>query len=123
MQKVPAGKWLAANVCVWVSRQRRAFEMALRAFLVSSTDFRDAHFAIRNCILVHGLTHCLQGIILMSMAAVKNFAGLMISRFILGVFESVIFGGFGLIVAMWWKKEEQPWVSRPRLENILGARG
>lgn len=49
------------------------------------------------------------GIILMSMAACKSYAGLMVSRFILGLFEAVIFGGFGLIVAMWWKKEEQPW--------------
>ncbi len=52
---------------------------------------------------------CVWGIILMAMAGVKNFTGLMVSRFILGIFESVIFGGFGLIVAMWWKKEEQPW--------------
>jgi hypothetical protein len=51
-----------------------------------------------------GNTMC-WGIILCAMAGVKNFAGLMVSRFILGIFESVIFGGFGLIVAMWWKKE------------------
>ena len=49
------------------------------------------------------------GIVLMAMAGVKSFAGLMVSRFILGLAESVIFGGFGLIVSMWWKKEEQPW--------------
>lgn len=68
------------------------------------------------------------GILLLASAGVKNFAGLMVSlfalrlisaraqpfrlqivRFILGIFESCIFGGFGLIVAMWWKTGEQPW--------------
>lgn len=42
-------------------------------------------------------------------AAATNFVGLLIARFILGLFESVIFAGFGIIVAAWWTKREQPW--------------
>ncbi|BGP20610.1 hypothetical protein JCM10213_007144 [Rhodosporidiobolus nylandii] len=49
------------------------------------------------------------GIIMMAMSACKSFAGLMVARFILGLFEAVIFAGTGLFVAMWWKRNEQPW--------------
>lgn len=45
----------------------------------------------------------------MCSAASKNYAGLLVARFILGLFESVIFAGFGIIVAAWWTKSEQPW--------------
>lgn len=38
------------------------------------------------------------GVITMAMAASRNFADLMGVRFLLGLFESVIFAGFGLIV-------------------------
>lgn len=36
-------------------------------------------------------------------------SGLAAARFILGLFESIIFAGFGVIISAWWKKEEQPW--------------
>ncbi|GJN94163.1 hypothetical protein Rhopal_007237-T1 [Rhodotorula paludigena] len=49
------------------------------------------------------------GIILCASAACKDFGGLMAARFILGLFEAIIFAGAGLIVAMWWKRPEQPW--------------
>ncbi|WOO77448.1 putative transporter [Vanrija pseudolonga] len=48
------------------------------------------------------------GVITMGMAASRNFADLMGVRFMLGLFESVIFAGFGLIISMWYTREEQP---------------
>ncbi|GAA6048757.1 hypothetical protein JCM3770_003944 [Rhodotorula araucariae] len=51
------------------------------------------------------------GIILMASAACKNFAGFFAARFILGLFEAVIFAGAGLIVSAWWTRSEQPWRS------------
>ncbi|GAA5897753.1 hypothetical protein JCM5296_000872 [Sporobolomyces johnsonii] len=49
------------------------------------------------------------GIILMASAAAKNFTGIMIARFILGLFESIIFASSGIFVTMWWRRHEQPW--------------
>ncbi|WWC67173.1 uncharacterized protein I206_101080 [Kwoniella pini CBS 10737] len=48
------------------------------------------------------------GIITLCLPACKTFAQVMVVRTLLGVFESVIFAGFGLIVSMWWTREEQP---------------
>lgn len=45
----------------------------------------------------------------MCSAACKSYATLMVVRFILGLFEAVIFAGMGLIVSMWWTRREQPW--------------
>ncbi|OCF32114.1 allantoate permease [Kwoniella heveanensis BCC8398] len=50
----------------------------------------------------------LWGVITMCMAASKNYADLIGIRFLLGCFESVIFAGFGLIISMWYTREEQP---------------
>lgn len=49
------------------------------------------------------------GIILMASAGAKSFGGLLAARFILGLFESIIFAGFGTIISAWWTKDEQPW--------------
>ncbi|KAL7006707.1 hypothetical protein EMMF5_003593 [Cystobasidiomycetes sp. EMM_F5] len=49
------------------------------------------------------------GVLLMCSAACKSFATLAVVRFILGLFESIIFAGFSIIITAWWKKEEQPW--------------
>jgi hypothetical protein len=49
------------------------------------------------------------GVLLMASAAVKNYHGMLAVRFILGLFEAVIFAGMGLIVSMWWTRAEQPW--------------
>lgn len=51
---------------------------------------------------------CIWGVITMGMASSRNFADLMGIRFVLGCFESVIFAGFGLIISMWYTREEQP---------------
>lgn len=45
----------------------------------------------------------------MASAAAKNFAGLLVARFILGLFEACIFAGFGLVISAYWTKKEQTW--------------
>ncbi|GAA6020772.1 hypothetical protein JCM10207_002018 [Rhodosporidiobolus poonsookiae] len=75
MQKMPAGKYMAANCAAW-------------------------------------------GIILMCSAAAKNFAGLFVARFVLGLFEAVIFAGMGLIISAWWLKHEQGWRNAVMLSTL-----
>ncbi|KAI0601193.1 major facilitator superfamily domain-containing protein [Biscogniauxia sp. FL1348] len=48
------------------------------------------------------------GTIMLCTAAAKNFAGLAVCRFLLGVFEAVITPSFMLIVSQWFTREEQP---------------
>lgn len=40
---------------------------------------------------------------------ILSYRGLLAARFILGLFESIIFAGFGTIISAWWTKDEQPW--------------
>ncbi|ETI20187.1 hypothetical protein G647_08221 [Cladophialophora carrionii CBS 160.54] len=47
------------------------------------------------------------GAVLAAHAAARNYAGLMICRALLGVFESVVSPTLVLVVAMWYKKSEQ----------------
>ncbi|KAJ5370800.1 uncharacterized protein N7496_006892 [Penicillium cataractarum] len=47
-------------------------------------------------------------IILGCHAATKNFAGLMVARFFLGVAEASISPGFSLITSLWYRTSEQP---------------
>lgn len=48
------------------------------------------------------------GTVLLCTAACKDFAGLAVCRFLLGVFEAVITPAFMLIVAQWFDREKQP---------------
>ncbi|KAI9639879.1 MFS transporter [Dioszegia hungarica] len=48
------------------------------------------------------------GIITCMMPLCTNYSTFFGVRFLLGIFESVIFAGFGLIVSMWWTRKEQP---------------
>ena len=48
------------------------------------------------------------GIIGMCLAACQSAGALLGLRFLLGLFESINFAGFGLIVAMWFTRQEQP---------------
>ncbi|EMR71465.1 putative allantoate permease protein [Eutypa lata UCREL1] len=48
------------------------------------------------------------GTILVCTAAAQNFAGLAVTRFLLGTFESVITPAFMLIVSQWFTRDEQP---------------
>ncbi|ORY85703.1 major facilitator superfamily domain-containing protein [Protomyces lactucae-debilis] len=47
------------------------------------------------------------GVVLMTTAACKNWTGLMINRWFLGMFESTVTPGFVLITSQWYRKEEQ----------------
>ncbi|RSH77024.1 uncharacterized protein EHS24_003965 [Apiotrichum porosum] len=48
------------------------------------------------------------GVITCCLVPSRNFADLMGVRLLLGLFESVIFAGFGLIISMWYTRDEQP---------------
>ncbi|KAK4688417.1 MFS transporter, ACS family, allantoate permease, partial [Tremellales sp. Uapishka_1] len=66
------------------------------------------------------------GAILCCMAAAKNFAGLMATRFFLGAFEASIAPTFIIITAMWWTRREQVfrtniWYSMNGIAAILGS--
>ncbi|KAK4688945.1 hypothetical protein P7C73_g1165, partial [Tremellales sp. Uapishka_1] len=47
------------------------------------------------------------GIIAMCIAACKNFAGIAVCRFILGLFEALTFPGFSLVISSWYTRREQ----------------
>ncbi|XRM42665.1 hypothetical protein ABZX51_005874 [Aspergillus tubingensis] len=51
---------------------------------------------------------CIWGVILTVTAACDNAAGLLVERFFLGAAESAIAPGLSVIVAMWYKRSEQP---------------
>lgn len=46
-------------------------------------------------------------IVLTCHAAVKNYAGLLICRFLLGFFEATITPAFVLVISMWYRRDEQ----------------
>ena len=54
-----------------------------------------------------GVNVMLWGVILACMAATTSYAGLMICRTLLGIFEAPVAPILVLIIAMWYKKEEQ----------------
>jgi len=54
-----------------------------------------------------GVNVMLWGVILACMAATNSYAGLMICRTLLGIFEAPVAPILVLIIAMWYKKEEQ----------------
>ncbi|KAJ6548663.1 MFS general substrate transporter [Mycena capillaripes] len=49
----------------------------------------------------------LWGIVVMTTAASRSFAGTLVNRFILGVLESCVTPGLGLMTPFWWTLEEQ----------------
>ncbi|KAJ7358609.1 major facilitator superfamily domain-containing protein [Mycena albidolilacea] len=48
------------------------------------------------------------GIVVMTTAASRSFAGTMVNRFILGCLEACVTPGLGLMTPFWWKLNEQP---------------
>ncbi|KAF7297521.1 MFS general substrate transporter [Mycena indigotica] len=50
----------------------------------------------------------LWGIVVMTTAASRSFAGTMANRFVLGVLEACVTPGLGLMTPLWWKLEETP---------------
>ncbi|KIW03940.1 uncharacterized protein PV09_04777 [Verruconis gallopava] len=66
------------------------------------------------------------GAVLMCHAAVSNFAGLMVARFLLGVSEASVAPGFSLIMAMFYRRKEQPlrhglWFVGNSMANFIGG--
>ena len=67
LQRLPLGKYSAFNIIMWVSKP-----------------------TITSTILQNQNTDTLQGLVLSCFAAVKNYAGAIVIRFFLGVFESAV---------------------------------
>ncbi|KAJ0413375.1 major facilitator superfamily domain-containing protein [Aspergillus carlsbadensis] len=68
----------------------------------------------------------LWGVVLLSMTAANDFAGLVTARFFLGALEAGVSPCFVLLTAMFYKKNEQPfrtaiWFSMNGLANIFGG--
>lgn len=49
------------------------------------------------------------GVIVVCTSAAKNWAGLVTTRVLLGVFESAVAPSLMLITTMWYRRSEQPW--------------
>ncbi|TID18927.1 MFS transporter ACS family allantoate permease [Venturia nashicola] len=61
-----------------------------------------------------------------SMAACNNFTGLMITRFLLGLFEAGCLPVFSVITSQWYRRQEQPirvaaWYSTNGISNVVAA--
>lgn len=57
---------------------------------------------------VIGVTTLIWGVLIITTPACHNFAGIATNRFLLGVFEAVVNPGFVLVMAMWFRADEQP---------------
>ena len=88
LQRFPVGKWMR---CV-----RRTYRDALGAGALRGADFTSASINI----FVWGVALC-------SHAACKNFGGLFVVRFILGMCEGSITAGFMIVSSMFYTRTEQ----------------
>ena len=57
---------------------------------------------------VIGGTALIWGILIITTPACTSFAGIATNRFLLGLTEAVVNPGFVLVLAMWWRADEQP---------------
>jgi MFS family permease len=57
---------------------------------------------------VIGVTTTIWGILIITTPACSSFGGIATNRFLLGMFEAVVNPGFVLIMAMWFRTDEQP---------------
>jgi MFS family permease len=57
---------------------------------------------------VIGVTTVIWGILIITTPACNSFGGIATNRFLLGVFEAVVNPGFVLVMAMWYRADEQP---------------
>ncbi|KAJ7648779.1 MFS general substrate transporter [Mycena polygramma] len=57
---------------------------------------------------VLGVICFLWGIVVMTTAACRSFAGTMVNRFVLGMLEACVTPGLGLMTPFWWRLDEQP---------------
>ncbi|KAJ5669035.1 hypothetical protein N7462_010105 [Penicillium macrosclerotiorum] len=56
---------------------------------------------------VISLAAFLWGIVVMSTAGCRNYAGIMVNRLVLGILESAVAPTFTVLVTFWWTREEQ----------------
>uniref|UniRef100_A0A8H7K4A7 Major facilitator superfamily (MFS) profile domain-containing protein n=1 Tax=Bionectria ochroleuca TaxID=29856 RepID=A0A8H7K4A7_BIOOC len=73
-----------------------------------------------------GLSVFVWGLVTMAAALVHSYSGMMALRFFLGFIEAAIPAAFSLIIAMWYKPDEQPlrfaiWVSASGIGGVLGT--
>lgn len=66
------------------------------------------------------------GVVLMLMATAFNDKGIIAVRFFLGASEAAIAPGLGIVVSMWYKREEQPfrhgiWFQGITIAGIFGG--
>ncbi|CAI6091083.1 unnamed protein product [Clonostachys chloroleuca] len=66
------------------------------------------------------------GLVTMAAGLVHSYSGMMALRFFLGFIEAAIPAAFSLIIAMWYKPDEQPlrfaiWVSASGIGGVLGT--
>lgn len=54
-----------------------------------------------------GLSTLIWGAVVMSTAGCSGYAGIIINRLFLGIFESAVAPGFTVLVTFWWTREEQ----------------
>ena len=57
---------------------------------------------------VIGITTIIWGILIITTPACSSFGGIATNRFLLGLFEAVVNPGFVLVMAMWFRTDEQP---------------
>ncbi|PLB46274.1 putative allantoate permease [Aspergillus steynii IBT 23096] len=69
-----------------------------------------AAFLIQRLPVAKFYAACILGwaVILLCTAATQNFAGLAVTRFIMGMLEAVVFPISSIVTVMWWKTQEQP---------------
>ncbi|KAK7897991.1 hypothetical protein LTR67_004623 [Exophiala xenobiotica] len=68
----------------------------------------------------------LWGVTLSAMPAANNFAGLLVCRLFLGLFEAGVAPAFIALTQMWWRRREQPvrlgaWYAMNGITNIFGS--
>src|ERR1700761_8380624 len=68
----------------------------------------------------------LWGLVLMCHSASQNFAGLMVTRFLLGLTEASVAPGFSLMMGMFYKRSEQPfrhglWFCGNSFASVVGG--
>jgi ACS family allantoate permease-like MFS transporter len=69
-----------------------------------------AVFLIQRLPVAKFYSGCIMGwaIILLCTAATQNFAGLAVTRFLMGMLECVVFPISSILTVMWWTTKEQP---------------
>lgn len=66
--------------------------------------FLSQHYGINRVVPV---TVFSWGVVVMTMSACTNYAGVMVARLVLGILESAVAPSFTVLVTFWWTREEQ----------------